>query len=132
MKVIIMGCGRLGSQLAYILDREGYEVTIIDIDERSFDRLPKDFHGSAILGNGLDEKVLEQAGIENAEAFVAVTQGDNRNIMAAEIAKYTYSVPKVACRVYDPRRSEVFNQLGIKTLSPTNIFAEMLRARLEG
>lgn len=131
MKFIIMGCGRLGSQLAYILNKEGQDVTILDIDERSFQRLPRDFSGTAILGSGLSERMLEQAGIKEADAFIAVTQGDNRNIMAAEIAKFTYSVPKVACRVYDPRRAEIFNQLGIKTLSPTSIFAEMLRARLE-
>jgi trk system potassium uptake protein TrkA len=131
MKVIIMGCGRVGGRLAGLLDIEGHSVTILDTDSYSFRRLPSDFAGTALVGDGTDEEVLKKAGIEEADAFVAVTQGDNRNIMAAQIAKYIFNVPKVVCRIYDPLRRELFNSLGIEALSPTTTFAQMLKDRIE-
>ena len=131
MKVIIMGCGRSGARLAGLLDIEGHSVTILDIDAYSFRRLPPDFTGTALVGNGIDEDSLKRAGIEEADAFVALTQGDNRNIMAAQIAKHIFNVPKVVCRIYDPLRRELFNSLGIEALSPTTIFAQMLKEKLE-
>lgn len=131
MKVIIMGCGRAGARLAGLLDIEGHSVTILDIDAYSFRRLPPDFTGTALVGNGIDEDSLKRAGIEEADAFVALTQGDNRNIMAAQIAKHIFNVPKVVCRIYDPLRRELFNSLGIEALSPTTIFAQMLKEKLE-
>ena len=131
MKVIIMGCGRVGSRLAGLLDIEGHSVTILDIDDYSFRRLPSDFGGTALVGNGTDEESLKKAGIEDADAFVALTQGDNRNIMASQIAKNIFKVPKVLCRTYDPLRRELFNSLGIETFSPTTIFAQMLKEKLE-
>ena len=131
MKVVIMGCGRTGAQLAGLLDADQHQVTILDTDTYSFRRLPPDFGGTALLGNGIDEESLIRAGIEEADAFVAVTQGDNRNVMAAQIAKHIFNVPKVICRIYDPIRRELYNTLGIEAFSPTTIFSQMLKERLE-
>jgi trk system potassium uptake protein TrkA len=131
MKVVIMGCGRVGSRLAGLLDIEGHDVAILDIDAYSFRRLPPDFGGTALVGNGTDEESLKKAGIEEADAFIALTQGDNRNVMASQIAKHIFNVPKVLCRTYDPLRRELFNTLGIETFSPTTIFAQMLKEKLE-
>ncbi len=131
MKVVIMGCGRTGAQLAGLLDADQHQVTILDTDTYSFRRLPPDFGGTALLGNGLDEESLKKVGIEEADAFVALTQGDNRNVMAAQIAKHIFNVPKVICRIYDPIRRELYNTLGIETFSPTTIFSQMLKERLE-
>jgi trk system potassium uptake protein TrkA len=132
MKVIIMGCGRVGAQLATLLDKEGHQVTALDIDAYSFRRLPPDFSGTALVGNGINEEVLKKAGIEEADAFVAVTQGDNRNVMAAQIAKHVFKVPKVVCRIYDPLRRDIYSSLGLEAISPTTIFAQMLKEKLEG
>ena len=132
MKVVIMGCGRVGAQLATLLDSGGHTVTVLDREAYSFRRLPPDFKGTALLGNGLDEEVLRRAGIEEADAFVVVTQGDNRNVMAAQIAKHIFNVPKVICRIYDPLRRELYETLGLRAISPTTIFAQMLREKVEG
>jgi len=126
-----MGCGRVGSRLAGLLDIEGHDVTILDTDAYSFRRLPPDFGGTALVGNGTDEESLKKAGIEEADAFVALTQGDNRNVMASQIAKHIFNVSKVLCRTYDPLRRELYNTLGIETFSPTTIFAQMLKEKLE-
>jgi len=131
MKVVIMGCGRVGAQLAALLDAEGHSVTVLDADEYSFRRLPSTFNGTALLGNGIDEEALRKAGIEEADAFVAVTQGDNRNVMAAQIAKHIFNVPKVICRIYDPLRRDLYDSLGLEAISPTTIFAQMLKEKLE-
>ena len=131
MKIVIMGCGRVGGRLAGLLDADGHQVAILDTDSYSFRRLPPDFHGTALVGNGVDESVLKRAGIDEASAFVALTQGDNRNVMAAQIAKHIFNVPRVICRIYDPLRQELYSTLGIETFSPTKIFAEMLREKLE-
>jgi len=132
MKVVIMGCGRVGSQLAGLLAADGHTVTVLDSDVYSFRRLPPDFNGTALVGNGLDEEVLKRAGIEEADAFVAVTQGDNRNVMAAQIAKHIFNVPRVICRIYDPLRRELYDTLGLEAISPTTIFAQILKEKLEG
>ncbi len=131
MKVVIMGCGRVGARLATLLDIEGHSATILDTDAYSFRRLPPDFGGTALVGSGIDQEDLKQAGIEEADAFVSVTQGDNRNVMAAQIAKHIFDVPKVVCRIYDPLRRELYNTLGIESFSPTTIFAQLLKERLE-
>ena len=131
MKVVIMGCGRVGARLATLLDIEGHSVTILDVDAYSFRRLPHEFSGTALVGSGVDQEDLEQAGIEEADAFVSVTQGDNRNVMAAQIAKHIYNVSNVVCRIYDPLRRELYNSLGIEALSPTTIFAQLLKEKLE-
>jgi trk system potassium uptake protein TrkA len=126
-----MGCGRVGAQLAILLDKENHKVTALDINVDSFRRLPAEFKGKALLGNGLDEDTLKKAGIEEADAFIAVTQGDNRNIMAAQMAKHIFNVPKVICRIYDPLRRDLYSMLGVEALSPTTIFAQMLKEKLE-
>ena len=132
MKVVIMGCGRVGAQLAALLDAEGHQVSVLDTDTYSFRRLPRDFGGTALVGNGLDQEALKRAGIEEADAFVVVTQGDNRNVMAAQIAKHIFNVPKVICRIYDPLRQELYQTLGLEAISPTTVFARILKEKLEG
>ena len=132
MKVLIMGCGRVGAQLAAMLDAEGHAVTILDINEYSFRRLPPGFKGTALVGDGTDEETLTKAGIKEADAFVSVTQGDNRNVMAAQIAQHIFNVPKVICRIYDPLRRELYTMLGLEAFSPTTIFAQLLKDKLEG
>jgi trk system potassium uptake protein TrkA len=131
MKVVIMGCGRVGARLASLLEQDGHTVTIIDTDSYSFRRLAPDFQGTALIGNGIDEDVLRSAGIEEAGAFVALTQGDNRNIMASQIAKHVFNVPRAVCRIYDPLRRDMYEELGLETVSPTTVFAQILREKLE-
>jgi len=131
MRIVIMGCGRVGAQIAGLLENEGHDITILDIDTYSFRRLPPDFKGTALLGNGIDEDVLKRAGIEEADVFVAMTQGDNRNVMAAQIAKHIFNVPRVISRIYDPLRQELYDTLGIEAFSPTTIFAELVRDKLK-
>jgi trk system potassium uptake protein TrkA len=131
MKALIMGCGRVGAMLAGLLDADGHSVTILDTDTYSFRRLPANFKGDALVGNGLDQEVLRRAGIEKADAFVATTQGDNRNIMAAQIAKHIYKVPKVVSRIYDTLRQELYSTLGLDTISPTTVFAQIIKEKLE-
>ncbi len=130
MKILIMGCGRTGSQLASVLDAEGHEITILDINDASFRRLPPNFKGTALVGDGTGEDTLRKAGIESTDAFVAVTQGDNRNIMAAQIAEHIFHVPKILLRCYDPLRRELYNTLGLEAFSPTTIFAQLLKDNL--
>ena len=131
MKVVIMGCGRVGARLANLLDADGHSVAVLDTNSYSFRRLLPDFNGTALVGNGIDEEALKRAGIEEAGAFVAVTQGDNRNVMAAQIAKHIFNVPRVICRIYDPLRQELYSTLGLEAISPTTVFAEILRKKLE-
>ena len=132
MNVVIMGCGRVGARLAGIMNSEGHKVTLMDVDPYSFRRIPPDFGGEAIIGSGTDEDALKKAGIENADVFVAVTQGDNRNVMAAQIAKHIFNVPRVICRIYDPIREEMYRELGIETISPTKVGANLLREVIGG
>ena len=103
----------------------------MDVETYSFRRLLPDFKGKAVIGNGIEQEALKKAGIEQAEIFIAVTQGDNRNIMAAQIAKHIFNVPRVICRIYDPLRQEIYQTLGLETISPTTIFAEMLKKWVE-
>jgi trk system potassium uptake protein TrkA len=127
-----MGCGRVGAELSQLLDAEGHKVTIIDIDTSRFDELPPDFSGMAFLGDATDEAVLRKAGMEQADAFVALTRDDERNAMAAQIAKEIFNVPKVLCRIYDPLREEFYRGLGLEAISPTRVFVRLLQERLEG
>jgi trk system potassium uptake protein TrkA len=126
-----MGCGRVGARLAGLLESDGHSVTIIDNDSYSFRRLPAEFRGTALLGNAIDQDVLRRAGVEEADAFVALTQGDNRNIMATQVAKHIFNVPRAVCRIYDPLRRDIYEELGLETISPTTIFAQILREKLE-
>ena len=125
MKIVILGCGRVGSTLATMLDQSGHEVSVIDYSSEAFQRLSPDFRGETIPGNGVDEEVLIRAGIKEADAFAAVTNGDNRNIMASQIAKEIFNVKKVMCRIYDPIREETFRELGMETICPTKVGAQM-------
>jgi trk system potassium uptake protein len=127
-----MGCGRTGARLAGLLDADGHQVTILDVDSYAFRRLPTAFHGTALVGNGLDEDSLRRAGIEDTHVFVAVSQGDNHNIMSSQIAKHVFNVKRVVCRIYDPLRQEIFGNLGIETFSPTKLFAALLKEQIEG
>lgn len=127
MKVVIMGCGRVGAQLATSLDRDGHDVTVLDMRGSQFERfLPEDFGGRKIVGDGRDQDVLRNAGVEGADAFVSCTAGDNRNVMAAQMAKVIFNVPRVVCRIYDPLREEMYQMLGLRTISPTKVGAELL------
>ncbi len=132
MYVIIMGCGRVGARLATLLQGDGHEVLVLDMVAGAFSRLPGDFRGSTMVGNGIDTDTLRRAGIERADAFAACTQGDNRNIMASQIAKEIFKVPKVVTRIYDPIRKDTFVALGLDALSPTIIGAAHFYARLTG
>ena len=132
MKIVIMGCGRVGSELAATLDREGHDVAVLDMNAYQFDRfLPETFGGRRITGNGIDQDTLRRAGIEEADAFVAATQGDNRNVMAAQIAKHIFGVERVVCRIYDPIREQMYRRLGLRTICPTKIGARLLKEALE-
>jgi trk system potassium uptake protein len=125
VKIVILGCGRVGSTLATMLDRAGHSISVIDYSSDAFQRLSPDFSGTTIVGNGVDEEVLIRAGIKEADAFAAVTNGDNRNIMASQIAKEIFRVKKVMCRIYDPIREETYHELGLETVCPTKVGAQM-------
>jgi len=126
MNVLIMGCGRLGARIAAALDAAGQNVTILDINSASFRRLPDTFQGTRALGNGMDGPALERAGIQQADAFLAVTQGDNRNYFASQMAREVYGVKRVLCRVYDPMREEIYHAAGLETFSPTSLGAQIM------
>jgi trk system potassium uptake protein TrkA len=131
MKIIILGCGRVGATLAMMMDRAGHTVTVIDYSNDAFQRLEAAFGGQTINGDGIDEEVLQRAGIEQADVFVAVTNGDNRNIMASQIARTVFTVPVVVCRIYDPIRTEVYQKLGLEVICPTLVGAELFRKSIE-
>ena len=118
MKVLIMGCGRVGSELTVELAADGHEVAIIDKSPSAFDRLPPGFNAKTIVGLGFDRDVLEEAGIKEAEAFLAVSSGDNSNIVSARVARETYQVPNVIARINDPRRADIYERLNIPTIAP--------------
>ena len=126
MHVVIVGCGRVGATLATMLGRGGHSVAIVDQNSQAFERLPVDFKGDTVIGTGIDEDVLRRAGIEHADAFAAVMTADNRNIMAAQVAKHVFQVPKVVCRIYDPLREETYRDLGLETICPTTIGAQQI------
>lgn len=131
MKVAIMGCGRVGAELAAMLDQEGHDVMVLDVNPDSFRRLPAEFRGQRHVGNGIDQEVLAKIGVGECDAFVAVTQGDNRNVMAAQMAKHIFGVERVVCRIYDPIREELYHELGLETISPTKVGARLLKEALE-
>ncbi len=130
MKVIIMGCGRVGEQLARLLVDEGHQVVVIDFDERALARLGPNFKGQKISGVGFDRDVLMEAGIEQADAFAAASSSDNANIVAARIAHNIFHVPRVVARLFDPQRAEIYRRLGMLTISSTTWGAERLRELL--
>jgi trk system potassium uptake protein len=126
MRAIIMGCGRVGEQVARILDAEGHVVTIIDYNAEALARLGSDFRGRKVNGIGFDRSVLMEAGIENADAFTATSSSDNANIVAARVARNIFHVPKVIARLYDPRRAEIYQRLGLLTISSTTWGAQRI------
>jgi trk system potassium uptake protein TrkA len=127
MKVVILGCGRVGSALATLMSREHHEVRIIDRDGDAFRRLGSDFGGMRVVGNGIDEDVLHRAHIDDADAFISVTNGDNTNIMAAQMAKEKFGVSKVLARIYDPIRAEAYTKMGIGTFCSTVVGAGIIK-----
>jgi trk system potassium uptake protein TrkA len=128
--VVIMGCGRVGSTLAQALDETGATVAVIDQESTSFRRLPATFGGRTVTGVGFDREVLVEAGIEQASAFAAVSSGDNSNILAARVARETFGVENVVARIYDPRRAEVYQRLGIATVATVRWTADQMMRRL--
>src|SRR5262245_65769691 len=117
MHILIMGCGRVGAALTVELAKAGHTVAIIDKRADAFDKLPPGFEAKHFVGLGFDREVLEEAGIKDADAFVAVSNGDNSNIVSARIAREHYHVPKVIARIYDPRRAEIYEKLDIPTIA---------------
>lgn len=126
MKAVVMGCGRVGARIAGLLDHAGNDVSVVDTDSRAFRRLPAGFGGETIIGTGIDEDVLRRAGIETADAFIAVTNGDNRNIMASQVARLIFNVPEVVCRIYDPVREDIYRRLGLTTVCPTTTISAIV------
>lgn len=126
MKIIIMGCGRVGSQVSWLLLSQGNEVTVIDHDAGALAKLGPDFKGRLVRGLGFDRDVLFEAGIKQAEGFVAASSSDNANIVAARIARNIFHVPRVVARLYDPLRTEVYQRLGLTTISTTSWGAERI------
>ena len=124
MKAVIVGCGRVGATLADHLDRAGHDVVILDLSSAAFDRLPSSFGGNAIRGDGTDEDVLRRAGAEGAELFLALTEGDNRNIMAAQLAAEALDAERTIAKINDPVRAEAYAHLGIATLCRTNLMKD--------
>ena len=130
MHIVIMGCGRVGSTLAHILEDRDNTVSVIDRDPEAFRRLRTSFKGDRVTGIGFDRAVLTQAGIERADAFAAVSSGDNSNIIAARVARETFGVRRVAARIYDPRRAEVYERLGIPTVATVRWTADQMLRKL--
>jgi trk system potassium uptake protein TrkA len=119
MKVVIMGCGRVGIFLTQELCQAGHHVSVIDQNEHAFDRLPPGFEAKTVVGVGFDREVLEEAGIREADAFLAVSNGDNSNIVSARVAREHYHVPTVIARIYDPARADIYERLNIPTVATT-------------
>ena len=130
MHVIVVGCGRVGSELALALDRDGHSVAVIDKDRNVFRRLPDSFKGRTVVGFGFDRDHLEEAGVGDCQALAAVTSGDNSNILTARIARETYRIPHVAARIYDPRRAVVYQRLGIPTVATVAWTTDQVMRRL--
>ena len=126
MHIVIMGCGRVGSTLAHNLEERGHSVAVIDQNADAFRRLGPDFQGTTVNGTGFDGDVLRQAGIERADAFAAVSSGDNSNIISARLARETFGVSRVVARIYDPRRAQVYERLGIPTVATVRWTADRI------
>lgn len=132
MRVMILGSGQLGAALAVDMERKGHQVIVLDLKDDAFLRLGPDFQGKKVQGDGMDVDVLRAAGLGEVDAFVATTSGDNRNLTASQIAMRLFGTPKVVCRVSDPLRGRIFSALGITTVSPTLLGADMIYNSLLG
>ena len=130
MNIMIVGCGRVGSQLAVLLSREGHNVTIIDKNVDSFKRLGGTFNGVTAVGNAFDEKLLRELKVDKQDAFVSVTSGDNTNLMASQIARKMFKVPRVIARVYDPERADIYKKFDLDIISGTVLVAAMIRDKI--
>jgi trk system potassium uptake protein len=130
MHVVVVGCGRVGAGLAVSLTREGHSVAIIDRNPRAFRRLPEEWTGERVDGSGFDRDDLERAGAARADALAAVTSGDNTNILTVRIARETYGIANVVARIYDPRRAEIYQRLGIPTVATVTWTIDQVRRRL--
>jgi trk system potassium uptake protein TrkA len=124
MKAVIVGCGRVGGELAELLETGGYDVIILDVSTRAFDRLPDTFRGAAVRGDGTDEDTLRRAGAEDADVFIAMTEGDNRNVMAAQLASEVLGARRVIAKINDPLRAHAYASLGIGTLCRTMLMRD--------
>jgi len=131
VKIVIVGCGRVGGAAAEAWDAAGHDVIVLDIETRAFERLPSSFSGTAIRGDGTDEDVLRRAGAEGADILLALTEGDNRNIMSAQLASEALSIGKVVAKINDPLRAAAYAELGIGTLCRTVLMIDALSAHLE-
>ncbi len=130
MKTVIIGCGRVGATIAQDLEAEGHQIVIIDIATAAFDRLPTTFKGAAVRGDGTDEDTLRRAGAEYADLFLALTEGDNRNVMAAQLAVEALGAKRVVAKINDPVRAEAYADLGIATLCRTDLMVDAVREYL--
>jgi trk system potassium uptake protein TrkA len=130
MRAVIVGCGRVGATMAQVLDVAGHEITIVDLVTRSFDRLPATFRGNAVRGDGTDEDTLRRAGAEGADLFLALTEGDNRNVMAAQLAVEALGIGRVFAKVNDPVRAHAYAELGIGTICRTTMMADAILGAL--
>jgi trk system potassium uptake protein TrkA len=130
LKIVIVGCGRVGASAAELWDKAGHEVIVLDVSNRAFERLPSSFGGNAVRGDGTDEDVLRRAGIEGADIFLSMTEGDNRNVMAAQLASEEFEVPQVVAKINDPVRAEAYAELGIATLCRTGLMLDALNVHL--
>ena len=130
MKTVIVGCGRVGAELAEVFDRANHEVIVLDTSTRAFDRLPGTFRGSAVRGDGTDEDTLRRAGAEDADVFLAMTEGDNRNVMAAQVAAEALGARQVIAKINDPLRASAYADLGIATLCRTVLMADAVTGYL--
>jgi len=127
MRYLIVGCGRVGSTLAKLLDADAHEVIVIDENPNAFKRLGHKFKGEVVVGTGIDYDVLKRSGATTADGFIAVTNGDNRNVMAALIAQRMFRIKKIVARIYDPTRGLMYRDLGIETVCPTTVGAKLVR-----
>jgi trk system potassium uptake protein len=131
MRTVIVGCGRVGAMLATMLDDGGHDVTVLDISSGAFDRLPSTFKGSALRGDGTDEDTLERAGAADADLFLAMTEGDNRNIMAAQLATEAFRIGQVIAKINDPLRAQAYAELGVSTICRTDLMASAILSHLK-
>jgi trk system potassium uptake protein TrkA len=126
MRVIIIGCGRVGARTAAELDQRGDHVTVIDIDQRAFNRLPSTFGGVTVRGSGTDEDILRGAGADLVDLLMALSEGDNRNALAAQLGKHIFGIPRVIAKINDPLRAEAYRTLGLETMCRTVVLADAL------
>jgi len=132
MKVVLLGCSRFGVQVARLAQQAGHTLAVVDKESDNFSRLGPDFQGEMVLGTGIDEDVLRRAGIEDAAAFIAATNSDNTNLMAAQVVKEVFHVPKIVARVHDAMRGEIFQELGVQTICPTLVGAQWVLDNILG